>query len=238
MACMHDPRPGQKGHIDANGVVKRRQSKTGRETIWSGGYRGRAADKQYSIVVTLDQAAFGDDIEYVCGVGALMRGDVVAYRGRKGLRAAELDISASCIAEVVFTLCLFPATVAVVQQSVREGGSYSLDIKIRYCRMQGRRRRRGVRLKVGRGRRRAGRGKTTRRGRGTQAGRSRRWRRAERRRRRCGGRDVPTVGGRAIIRTRWGIVIQDRGLASCASCARAPWSAESPTEGRERSASS
>ena len=78
MACMHDPRPGQKGHIYANGVVERRPSGTGRETIWSGGYGGRAADKQYSIVVTLDQAAFGGEIEYVCGVGALMRGNVVA----------------------------------------------------------------------------------------------------------------------------------------------------------------
>ena len=26
------------------------------------------------------------------------------------------------------------------------------------------------------------------------------------------------MGGRAIVRTRWGIAIQDRGLASCASC--------------------
>ena len=78
VACMHDPRSGQKRHIDANGVVERRPSKTGRETIWSGGYGGGAADKQYSIVVTLDQAAFGGEIEYVCGVGALMRGNVVA----------------------------------------------------------------------------------------------------------------------------------------------------------------
>ena len=65
--------------------------------------------------------------------------------------AAKLDISASCIAEGVFTLCLFPVTVAVVQQSVREVGSCTLDIKVQYCRMQGRRRRRGVRLKVGGG---------------------------------------------------------------------------------------
>ena len=78
MACMHDPRSGQKGHIDANGVVKRRPSETSREAIWSGGYGGRTADKQYSIVVTLDQAAFGGEIEYVCGVGALTRGNVVA----------------------------------------------------------------------------------------------------------------------------------------------------------------
>ena len=135
MACMHDQRSGQKGHIDANGVIERRPSKTGRETIWSGGYGGRAAGKQYSVVVTLDQAAFGGEIEYVCGVGALMRGNVVAQRGRKGLRAAELDISASCIAEGVFTLCLFLVAGAVVQQSVREVRSCSLDIKVRYCRM-------------------------------------------------------------------------------------------------------
>ena len=78
VACMHDPRSGQKGHIDGNGVVERRPSRTGRETIWSGGYGGGAADKQYSVVVTLDQAAFGGETEYVCGVGALMRGNVVA----------------------------------------------------------------------------------------------------------------------------------------------------------------
>ena len=135
MACMHDPRFGQKGHIYANGVVERRPSKTGRETIWSGGYGGRAADKQYSIVVTLDQAPFGGVIEYVYGVGVLMRGNAVAKRGRKGLRVAELDTSASCIAEGVFTLGLFPVAVAVVQQSVKEVRNCSLDIKVRYCTM-------------------------------------------------------------------------------------------------------
>ena len=78
VACIHDPRSGQEGHIDANKVVERRPSKTGRETIWSGGYGGGTADKQYSIAVTLDQAAFGGEIEYVCGVGALNRGNAVA----------------------------------------------------------------------------------------------------------------------------------------------------------------
>ena len=78
VACMHDPRSGQKGHTDADGVVERRPSMTDRETIWSGGYGGRAADKQYNVVVTLDQAVFGGEIERVCGVGALMRGKVVA----------------------------------------------------------------------------------------------------------------------------------------------------------------
>ena len=51
------------------------------------------------------------------------------------LRTAELDISAGRVAEGVFKLCLFPVTVAVVQQSVREVGSCSLDVRVRYCRM-------------------------------------------------------------------------------------------------------
>ena len=161
MACMHDPRSGQEGHIDANGVVERRPFKTGRGTIWSGGYGGGAADKQYSVVVARDQAAFGGEIQYVCGVGELMRGNVVAERGRKGLRVAELDISACCIAEGVFTLCLFPVILVVVQQSVREVGSCSLDIKVRYCRMQWRRRRREVRREVGRDQCRASRGRAS-----------------------------------------------------------------------------
>ena len=35
MACMHHPRSGQEGHIDANGVVERKPSNAGRRTIWS-----------------------------------------------------------------------------------------------------------------------------------------------------------------------------------------------------------
>ena len=70
-------------------------------------------------------------------------------------RIAELDVSAGCVAEGVFTLCWFPVTVAVVQQSVREVGSCTLDVRVRCCRVQGRRRWRRVRLKVGRGRCRA-----------------------------------------------------------------------------------
>ena len=54
-------------------------------------------------------------------------------------------------------MCLFPVPVAVVQQSVKEVGSRSLDVRVRCCRMQGRRRWRRVRLKVGKGRRRASR---------------------------------------------------------------------------------
>ena len=50
----------------------------GRVAVWLGGGGGGTADEQYSIVVTLDQAAVGGEIEDVCGVRALVRGDVVA----------------------------------------------------------------------------------------------------------------------------------------------------------------
>ena len=45
MACMHDPRSGQEGHIDANGVIERRPSNAGRRAIWSGGNCDVVADK-------------------------------------------------------------------------------------------------------------------------------------------------------------------------------------------------
>ena len=78
MARLHDPRSGQEGHVDAKGVVKRRPSKAGRVAVWLGGGGGGTADEQYSIVVTLDQTAFGGEIADVCGVGPLVREDVVA----------------------------------------------------------------------------------------------------------------------------------------------------------------
>ena len=65
MACVHDPRSGQQRYVDANRVIERRPSKTGRGTIWSGDSCGGFAHKQDSIVVTLDQAAFGGEIEYI-----------------------------------------------------------------------------------------------------------------------------------------------------------------------------
>ena len=78
MACMHDPRSGQEGHLDASGVVERRPSNADRRVICSGGNCDVVADKQYRIVVTLNQATFGSEIKYVCGVGTLMRGNLVA----------------------------------------------------------------------------------------------------------------------------------------------------------------
>ena len=67
------------------------------------------------------------------------------------LRASELNVSASGVAEGVFTLCMFPVTVAVVQQSVRKVGSCSLNVRVRCCRVLWRRERRRDRLKVGGG---------------------------------------------------------------------------------------
>ena len=67
------------------------------------------------------------------------------------LGASELNVSASGVAEGVVTLCLFPVTVAVVQQSVRKVGSCRLGVRARCCRVQWRRKRRRDRLKVGRG---------------------------------------------------------------------------------------
>ena len=75
---MHDPRSGQEGHIDSNGVIERKSSNEGSRAIWSGGNCDVVADKQHSIVVTLDQTGFGSEILYVCGVGTLMRGNMVA----------------------------------------------------------------------------------------------------------------------------------------------------------------
>ena len=69
-------------------------------------------------------------------------------------RTAELDMSAGCIAEGVFTSCLFPVMVAVVQQSVGKMGRCSLDARIRHYRLQGRRKWRRDRPKAGRRRRR------------------------------------------------------------------------------------
>ena len=47
-------------------------------TIWSGDGSGGFAYEQDSIVVALDQAAFGSEIEYVGGVETLMRRKMVA----------------------------------------------------------------------------------------------------------------------------------------------------------------
>ena len=46
VACMHDPRSCQKGHIYANGVIERWPSKTGREAI--SGLEATAAEPRTS----------------------------------------------------------------------------------------------------------------------------------------------------------------------------------------------
>ena len=78
VACVHDPRSGQNGHIDANGVIEGGPAEAGRCVDWAGGYCDGVADQQCRTVVTLDQAAFGGEIKYVSGGGTSMRGDVIA----------------------------------------------------------------------------------------------------------------------------------------------------------------
>ena len=119
------------------------------------------------------------------------------------LGASELNVSACGVAEGVVTLCLFPVTVTVVQQSVRKVGSCSLDVRVRCCRVQWCRKRRRDRLKVGRG--------------GVELIGARRPEEVVEPRRAERGGGESTVGGRAVVWARWGITIQDRGLASCPS---------------------
>ena len=76
--CVHGPRSGQKGHIDANGVIEGKPAEVSRGVNWAGSYCDGLADEKCSTVVTLDQAAFGGEIKYVSGGGTSMREDVVA----------------------------------------------------------------------------------------------------------------------------------------------------------------
>ena len=46
------------------------------------------------VVVAVGEAAFGSKNKDVCGVGSLMGGDVIAKGRGKGLRLAELEVSA------------------------------------------------------------------------------------------------------------------------------------------------
>ena len=54
VACVHDPWSGQQRDVDANRVIERGPSKTGRGTIWSGDDSGGFAYEEGSIVVALD----------------------------------------------------------------------------------------------------------------------------------------------------------------------------------------
>ena len=45
MACVHDPRSGQKGHIDANGVIEGEPAEAGRGVNWAGSYCDRVVDE-------------------------------------------------------------------------------------------------------------------------------------------------------------------------------------------------
>ena len=40
VACVHGPRYGKKGHIDANGVMEGKPAEAGRGVNWTGSYCG------------------------------------------------------------------------------------------------------------------------------------------------------------------------------------------------------
>ena len=67
------------------------------------------------------------------------------------LGASELNVSASGVAEGVFTFVLVPSHCGCSSAECSKVGSCSLDVRIRCCRVQWRRKRRRDRLKVGRG---------------------------------------------------------------------------------------
>ena len=57
VACVYDPRPGQKVHIDADAVIEEGSALTIRVFISCRGDENRFADEQDSTIVCLEQAA-------------------------------------------------------------------------------------------------------------------------------------------------------------------------------------
>ena len=45
VACVHDPRSGQKGHGDVNGVIEGKPAEVGRGVNWAGSYCDGVADE-------------------------------------------------------------------------------------------------------------------------------------------------------------------------------------------------
>ena len=45
VACVHDPRSGQKWHIDANGVIEGKPAEAGRSVNWAGSYCDGVSDE-------------------------------------------------------------------------------------------------------------------------------------------------------------------------------------------------
>ena len=64
-----------------------------------------------------------------------MRGDEVAKRGQVMLGASELNVSASGVAEGVFTSVLVPSHCGCSSSEYSKVGSCSLDVSVRCCRV-------------------------------------------------------------------------------------------------------
>ena len=45
VSCVHDPRSGQKWHIEANGVNEGKPAEAGRGVNWAGSYCDRVSDE-------------------------------------------------------------------------------------------------------------------------------------------------------------------------------------------------
>lgn len=82
--------------------------------------------------------AFGGKVNYICGVGPLMRGDLVVKRGRKGFRVAKLKVSVSHVVLKVITLSSFRVVMNVAQWRVGKVGSCGFDVvvlRVQVCRV-------------------------------------------------------------------------------------------------------
>ena len=78
MACAHDPRSGQKGHIDADGVIEEGLARMAGVSIRCRDDGNSFANEQDSVVISLKRVAFSSMIGYVCGFEPRMQKNVIA----------------------------------------------------------------------------------------------------------------------------------------------------------------
>ena len=75
---VHDLRSGKKRYIDADGNIEEGSAQTASGSIRCRDDGNRFADKQESIVVSLDQATFCSKIDYGCAFAPCRGGNVIA----------------------------------------------------------------------------------------------------------------------------------------------------------------